>query len=141
MTTQKDPIRRLEQHDEFKQRPVYRNQRVAGEVIIAAFKSYNDHRPTVVKLVTESNEEITVEPRGDACSMCDKNSAPEIERGMPAKAAQAERANARCTHATAAANLPKTSPCECGCMEILQTGPAIKRLSPVGQCASCNQTM
>ena len=141
VVTQTNPIRHFESFDGFERRPVYEHQRVAGSDLVAAFKQYNEHEPNVVKLITADHDVITVEPTGDECSLCDDNETPEIERGMPAKAAQSERARANCAHAAVASNLPFVEQCDCGSLEVEQHGPATKRMSPIDKCASCETTL
>mgnify|MGYP006965669396 CR=1 FL=1 len=114
VVTQTNPIRHFESFDGFERRTVYENQMVAGRDLVAAFKQYNEHEPNVVKLIVRNSvvhddskyDVISVEPTGCECSLCDENERPEIGRGMPAKAAQGERARANCVHAPVAGNLP-----------------------------------
>jgi hypothetical protein len=88
-------------------------------------------------LIDETHDTIHIEPTGDHCSECNHNERPEISRGMPAKAAQAERAKANCKHAKVAAARPHTSQCDCGSWTMIERGPVTERIGPTTHCADC----
>ncbi|MFC7043857.1 hypothetical protein [Halonotius sp. GCM10025705] len=141
VVTQTSPVRHFQSCDQFERRAIYEHQQIAGGDLVAAFKQFKKGEPSVVKLINEDHDVITVETTGSECSLCDENEKPDIGRGMPAKAAQGERARANCVHAEVASNLPLVGRCECGSLEVEQHGPATERASPTDKCADCGATL
>jgi hypothetical protein len=141
VVTKTNPVRHFESYDGFERRPVYEHQRIAGGDLIAAFKQHKENEPSVVKLINEEHRVITVEPNGSECSLCSDNEAYTPGRGTPTGTAQRKRKAARCVHAEVASNLPFVEQCECGGLEVMQRGPATKKVSPTDICTSCESRL
>jgi hypothetical protein len=137
--TKSNPIKHHQLDDDYDRVPVLDSMSVDGSQIVSAFKQFREHDDNEIVLIDDDHEVIRVEPSGDYCSECNDNETPEIERGMPAKAAQHERRKSECKHAAVANDLPHTTQCDCGSWVMVQRGPVTERIGPTTHCAECDE--
>jgi hypothetical protein len=111
----KNPIRQFDRHEDFDRVPVLDEGLFEDRTVQSVFRKQNTGAYNIVVLIDNQHEQIVVEPNGNRCSECSHNETTTIPDSVSATTAIEKRAKSSCKHATAAASLPPTGNCECGC--------------------------